>query len=1580
MHFKVLGRLTVADGDRQFALESHKQRSLLALLLINGGAVVSTDQIIDELWGDATESNRQPALWVHVSNLRSTLEPEREARTEGTLIRTRSPGYLIDLHDHEVDAVRFEELVGEGRGLLSEYPDKAAAVLRNALELWHGTAYEDFIYEPFAQAEIARLDELRLQAVEARVDADLATGLSSELVPELETLTRQHPLRERVTAQLMTALYRAGRRAEALRTYEAARKRLAEELGIDPSPDLHELERQVLQDDPALLRDQNGHILVRGAQRGFGVRSYELRRPITTTEVGTVYQAYQPTVGREVVITHIDTEIADSLDFIRHANRRFQQISSMAHPHIVPVSDFWREPGAAYLVNPRYSGEPLLARLTSGPLPEADLARMVGEIGAALSAAHERGLVHGRLDAEAVICDDRGSFLLAGLDLSVAANMQPGRQAPEVTVADDIACFADIIAQAIAGTTTSRGDSNRPVPADVAEVLRRAEDPPPNTTINDLVDALFQAFERAATGPSAAAGDNPYRGLAPFSAADHDLFHGRQRVIDRLLARLVSSGPAGRLIALVGPSGSGKSSVVRAGLLPALASGAIPGSEDWFVTTATPDNRPFESLEAALLRIAIAPPNDLLERLQADDSGLRRLVRRILPDDGSKLLLVIDQFEELFTVAEPDTARRFLDSIVSAVEDNNAGLRVLVTLRADFYDGPLRHRRLGELLRNGTEAITPMSAAELEAAITEPARNAGVELEPALVAEMIRQVVDQPGALPLLQYALTELFDQRTGSKMTLVGYERIGGVLGALASSADAAVESGTEIEQRAIRQVFLRLVTLGDGASDTRRRVLVSELTDLPFPPGTINDVLDRFSDLRLLTSDRDPVSRSPTIEISHEALLTEWQRLGGWIDDARDTVRPLRRLRSAMIDWIEADRADDHLLSGGALDRIAATVDNDEHVEIGQAEYAYLTASLAQREYERREADAREQRLSEAQRKARRRLRMTVVGTVVGIGLAVLGTAAVLQRRAALESERQLATTLTARQLAAASRIELSRNPPLATRLALEAALQTAESGFVTPEALDALHWAIQQSNVVYPADATTPVAVRPGPAGSVGVFALTPNDVIEMALSTDPPPLSTVGCSRYLGTGDCSTGAPVFPGGLEIQGGEEAYGVVPPGPGALDGTSVEIHTAFDTVDSGLPAELEQFQDETGIRVLSPHVPVGPELSRRLSVGQTLPDVSFWPQPAGLIRFGGDEAIDLTGYLDDERLRSDFGNTLLSLGTVAADGSWPASSGALRGLVGDVDVKGLVFYPRAEFEASGYEIPTSWDELITLSDQMVADGRTPWCFHFHEDDVYAGWPGTDLIETLVIREGGPDLYDAWTRHEVPFNHPTIRRAARRAETLLLTEGYARGGAQAISRLNWFREGAEPLLTQEPQCWLLPAGDLHYRLIAGPHQIGVDVDSFPFPPIEAGDTLPAIGGGNLASVFADRPEVRQFVEHFASPDWGAEWAAQNFGEFLSPNQRFDVTGYGADGGSEAVATLQAIGTANRDALAAGTWRFDASDLMPPSIGSADGSQRGAFLQGMLDVVDGVTTMDQMLDDVEQEWQQLEAASGDDP
>ena len=263
--------------------------------------------------------------------------------------------------------------------------------------------------------------------------------------------------------------------------------------------------------------------------------------------------------------------------------------------------------------------------------------------------------------------------------------------------------------------------------------------------------------------------------------------------------------------------------------------------------------------------------------------------------------MVIDQFEELFTLVTDEALRaHFLALLQTAVTDPASRVRVVITLRADFYDRPLLYEDFGALMQARTQVVLPLTTGELERAIVAPAQRIGVQIEPNLVAAMIADVHEEPGALPLLQYALTEVFERREGRRLRLEDYEAIGRAAGALARRADRVFAQLAPVQQAVAQQVFLRLVTLGEGTEDTRRRVERAELASVVPDAATLQEVLDIFGRHRLLSFDRVPDTRAPTVEVAHEALLREWARLRSWLDNSREDVRQQRRLARLAAEW--------------------------------------------------------------------------------------------------------------------------------------------------------------------------------------------------------------------------------------------------------------------------------------------------------------------------------------------------------------------------------------------------------------------------------------------------------------------------------------------------------------------------------------------------------------------------------------------------------------------------------------------------------------------------------------------------------
>jgi basic membrane lipoprotein Med (substrate-binding protein (PBP1-ABC) superfamily) len=477
---------------------------------------------------------------------------------------------------------------------------------------------------------------------------------------------------------------------------------------------------------------------------------------------------------------------------------------------------------------------------------------------------------------------------------------------------------------------------------------------------------------------------NPFKGLRSFGEGDAADFFGRDRVVSDVVRRLAGGQ---RLVALVGASGSGKSSLVRAGVVPAIRKGAIAGSQDWVVAQMIPGSRPLVELEAAMLRSTLDAPDSLSEQLNDPDAGLLRAALRILPDDG-RLLLVIDQFEELFTLVDDEAERvAFLDLLAPALDDPRGRVMVVLTLRADFYDRPLRYPDFAQRLGDGVVNVSSLTPDELEEAVQLPMRQANVEMEPALLAAVLTDVIGQPGALPLFQYTLTMLFDRRESGVVTVDAYRSIGGLKGALAQRAEDLWAELDQPEQAAARQLFLRLVTITGDREWSRRRVAASELTSMRRDLVATQRVIGSFGEHRLLAFDRDQTSGSPTVEVAHEALLTEWPRLHAWIDDARDDVVHHSTLVAAMSEWRAAESNPDYLLVGQRLLDYEAWA-NSTILELTESEQEFLQRSTAVRD----DADRDEIERANRETALARRVRRRTIGLLVALFLIVGGGVAV------------------------------------------------------------------------------------------------------------------------------------------------------------------------------------------------------------------------------------------------------------------------------------------------------------------------------------------------------------------------------------------------------------------------------------------------------------------------------------------------------------------------------------------------------------------------------------------------------------
>ncbi|MCS6909066.1 MAG: protein kinase [Anaerolineales bacterium] len=565
----------------------------------------------------------------------------------------------------------------------------------------------------------------------------------------------------------------------------------------------------------------------------------------------------------------------------------------------------------------------------------------------------------------------------------------------------------------------------------------------------------------------------PYRGLFAFQEDDAPFFFGREDFTDTLSDRVESQ----QLTAVVGPSGSGKSSVVFAGLVSRLRQApALRQSQQkaWLLTDMRPSARPFEALANAVL-----PPEtpERVKQLQslADslcDGSVRlanavKLFLRSRPDKH-RLLLVIDQFEELFTVCpDPETRRAFIDVLLTGL-DECPQLHIVLTMRADFLGQAFSHRLLADALQNATLFLGPMTRAELTRAIKEPARKQRVKFQSGLVERILDDVGEEPGNLPLLEFALTTLWAKQSSRLLTHQAYEEIGRVEGALARYAEEVYSELSAEQQALARRALVQLVRPGEGTEDTRRQATRAELEDA-WP------LVQQLANARLLVTNRDP-SGQETAEIVHEALIRSWSRLREWMQANRNFRAWQERLRGMMQQWEAAGHDEGALLRGALLVGAEGWLAERES-EIGQAERDFIRASIALREREAAEREGLRQREIEATRRLaeiemrrageqatshrQQRQRSLYLGLI--LALATVAVSAVLIsgywasvniRRA--KSQARLAQVY---ELAAQAQLVASTDPQLSLLLALHAASLTERP---MPEVEDALRRALRAAD--------------------------------------------------------------------------------------------------------------------------------------------------------------------------------------------------------------------------------------------------------------------------------------------------------------------------------------------------------------------------------------------------------------------------------------------------------------------------------------------------------------------------------------
>jgi WD40 repeat protein/energy-coupling factor transporter ATP-binding protein EcfA2 len=765
-----------------------------------------------------------------------------------------------------------------------------------------------------------------------------------------------------------------------------------------------------------------------------------------------VYKAYQPGLDRYVAVKVLHKHLAEEAGFVGRFEREAASVARLRHPNIVQVIDFDRHENQYYMVMEFIDGPTLRGQQEEReePYSAEGAAYLISGVAGGLDYAHGRGVVHRDVKPGNIMFTGEGQVVLTDFGIAhiVGTTLYtesggmlgtPAYMAPEQGRGEmgdgrsDIYSLGVVlyemltarlpyesdtplgmIQQHVVGELPSPRTINADIPEGVEAVILQAMAVDPGDRYqkaSEMAGALLEALglqaERVGVYPGVREvvveeeeevdrplPPCPYRGLFAFREEDAPYFYGREAFTDRLASE-VEEKP---LVGVLGPSGSGKSSVVFAGLLPHLRQAAgLRGAEGraWAIVVCRPGPNPFYSLATALVpqlegdvsdTARLVGTQELTIDLQEGRVTLSDVSNKILEEreQFGQLLLVVDQFEELFTLCQDSAERRrFIDTLLAGVEAGSP-LRVILTLRADFLGQAASHRGFADAIQDAPLILGPMTRGELSQAVENPARKQGVGFEAGLVDRILDDVGDEPGNLPLLEFALTQLWEQQKTGGLSHEAYEAIGGVEGALARYADQVYERLSEAERDRARRVFTQMVMPGEGTEDTRRLAVRDELGEGDW------ELVRKLADARLLVTDLDVVSEIETVEVVHEALIQGWGHLQEWMREDRAFRIWQERLRAAMRGWEASERDEGALLRGGPLVEAESWLE-ERQAELSELEVIYIQESVILREHR--------------QAVRNRRRRITVIGLAAGLIITLVLALVAYQQRQASQTQASI-----------------------------------------------------------------------------------------------------------------------------------------------------------------------------------------------------------------------------------------------------------------------------------------------------------------------------------------------------------------------------------------------------------------------------------------------------------------------------------------------------------------------------------------------------------------------------------------------